>query len=393
MGKYLLILNAGSSSLKAAVFDLEGIRNLASGDFPSKLWSSSKTINLLEASQQSTESLIAELLSDCENSKICQRSEIVGIGHRVVHGGAELVEIQVLDAQIERKILELSKIAPVHNPIAVKVMKACDALLPSAKSFASFDTAFHSSLPESAFIYPLPYKWYEEFGIRRFGFHGINHKYCAEKAMKLLELDPSANNKRIISCHLGNGCSIAAVRSGKCVDTTMGFTPLEGLMMGARSGSIDPGIIFYLNAEEGLAPKQIEKSLNNDSGLLGVSGLSKDMREIEKAIAAGNSRAELAFDLFVQRLAKEICAMYSSLQGADIIIFTGGIGEHSSLVRRAVSERLAFLGWRLDDAANNADTADGVISSSQSKVAILKVSANEEACIAKEMVQSGKLSK
>lgn len=349
------------------------------------LWSFSKALNLSEASSRQSQSILEELISDFENESGIETNAIQSIAHRVVHGGSQFTNTEIITNELESQLEGLCELAPVHNPIALKIIRAARKLFGEIPNYAVFDTSFHSTLQPLNYVYPIPYEWHESFGIRRFGFHGINHKYCAEKAVQIL----SGKNKcsKIITCHLGNGCSVTAVKDGKSVDTSMGFTPLEGLMMGTRSGTIDPGIIFYLIREKGFSADLIESVLNGSSGLLGVSGVSRDMREIEKAIFKGDVRAKLAFEMFVQKVAKEIALMCTSLGGMDVLVFTGGIGEHSSSVRTAICDHLQFLGVELDSGANNNDTADGIISDRDSSVVILRIAANEELSMLHEVLK------
>jgi acetate kinase len=382
-----LALNSGSSSLKAAAFEFDpGSKDAEALQDVVPIWIASESVDLLTASEEQCQSILAKLVLDFEHKCGIARSDIKLIAHRVVHGGDKLRKPVRVSAEIESQIESLCELAPIHNPIALKVIRCSAVLFGGTPSFAVFDTAFHSTLPELSYVYPVPYNWYEELGIRRFGFHGINHKYCSERAASILQ--NRDGNLKMIICHLGNGCSISAVGNGISIDTSMGFTPLEGLMMGSRSGSIDPGIIFYLIKQKNMNPEQIEKHLNGKSGLFGVSGISKDMREIEKAAKAGSSRAKLAFDLFVLRAAKEIAAMCVSLDGIDVLVFTAGIGEHSASVRSAICQRLKFIGVEIDSRLNSSDTTDDVISAPESAVKIMRIAANEEKAMLQEVLRA-----
>ena len=384
MPKHFLAINSGSSSLKAAAFELNPAAsdlNLKNENRPH--WSSSESIDLRKADAGHCLATIDKLIQDFESKCSISRKDIEIIGHRVVHGAAALTKTTRITSAVESEIEKACELAPVHNPVALKIIRAARELFPELPQYAVFDTAFHSTLPESAYLYPVPYRWYESWGIRRYGFHGINHSYCSKRAISILQRETPV--ERLISCHLGNGCSVAAVYKGKSVDTSMGFTPLEGLMMGSRSGSIDPGIIFYLQREKKMHFDQIEIELNNESGLLGVSGLSKDMREIESNIDKGNERAKLAFELFVQRAAQEIATMCVSLGGIDVLVFTGGIGEHSERVRVQICNKLHFLGIVLESTGDSSDTADNTISKSESPVTVLRIAANEEFEMLKEI--------
>jgi len=276
--------------------------------------------------------------------------------------------------------MRLASFAPAHNPANVAGITATQKLLPDVPQVAVFDTAFHSQLPLSAAVYPGPYEWFEQ-GIRRYGFHGINHQYCAERTAQLLDKD--LKSLRLITCHLGNGCSLAAIKDGRSIDTTMGFTPLEGLMMGSRSGSIDPGILIHLLRQE-IDANRLDEVLNRASGLQGISGLSGDMRQIHSAIAAGNPRAQLAFDMYLHSLGKHIGAMLVTLGGLDALVFTGGVGENQANLRALACEALAFLGMKLDLAKNSQSPVDRDIATADSTVRVLVIQAQEDWAIATE---------
>ena len=260
---------------------------------------------------------------------------IAAVGHRVVHGGAVFHSSVRIDAGVKKSLAELSELAPLHNPPALAAMEAAEAALPGVPQVAVFDTAFFARLPPQAFVYPLPYEWYTDWGIRRFGFHGISHAYCATRTAEMLGRDPAS--LRIITCHLGNGCSATAIRGGNAIATTMGFTPLEGLMMGTRSGSVDPGILVHVLSHKGVSPEKLDHILNHGSGLLGVSGVSSDLREVTKAADAGHERARLALAIFADRVRQTI-ALAVTLGGVDALVFTAGIGEHSVSLRAAACE-------------------------------------------------------
>ncbi len=306
--------------------------------------------------------------------------EIDIVGHRVVHGGREFVQSARITGEVKAVIEQLSPLAPAHNPAALAGIEAVEKLLGQVPQIAVFDTAFHSTLSDAAAIYPGPYAWAEQ-GIRRYGFHGISHEDCAHRAAKILGRD--LDSLRLITCHLGNGCSLCAIENGKSVDTTMGFTPLEGLMMGTRSGSIDPGLLLYLLREKGISADELDRVLNRESGLKGISGLSGDLREIEAAKAQGHARAQLAFDMDVHRLRSGIGAMLASLGGLDALIFTGGIGQHSALMRAAACQAFAFLGLELDAGKNEDSPVDKDIAARDSPVRVLVIEAQEDWAIAK----------
>ena len=393
----ILVLNSGSSSQKSALYEIGD--NLPS-DPPSPLWEGKIEWNGDDArfrlrtsagalhdgaiKVSSRAEAVEHLLSTLWNGNtraVGSAAEIEVVGHRVVHGGPNYDEPTRLTAEVKAEIAKVSVFAPLHNRAELEGMAIVEKLLGAVPQVAVFDTGFHRTLPPYAFVYPGPYRWLEE-GIRRYGFHGINHQYCAERAAQLLRRDPSS--LKVVTCHLGNGCSLAAIRAGKSVDTTMGFTPLEGLMMGTRSGSVDPGILTYLMRQHQLEPQWIDDLLNKESGLLGISGVSGDMREIVSLMKRGHSRAELAFDIFVHRLVAGIGSMVAVLRGMDALVFTAGIGENSPEVREAVCQSLTFLGLNLDVDANSNVSPDADIAGSTSAIRILVIRAQEDWAIAKE---------
>jgi len=308
-------------------------------------------------------------------------SEIRAVGHRIVLGGHKFDEPVIVNDEVKRAIASLSHSAPLHNRAELEGIEIVERLLGNVPQVAVFDTAFHHRMPLAAAVYPGPYEWFER-GIRRYGFHGINHQYCTHRAAQLL--GKPLDSLRLVSCHLGNGCSLAAIDRGRSVDTTMGFTPLEGLMMGTRSGSVDPGILTYLMRQKGTKGQQLDQLLNHQSGLLGISGVSGDMREIQKAKDSGNQRAKLAFDIFVHRLRSGIGSMVAGLGGLDALIFTAGIGENSEAVRQAVCETFGYLGLKLDSAKNRHSPIDEDIAEQDSRVRVLVIRAQEDWAIACE---------
>ncbi len=308
--------------------------------------------------------------------------EIQVVGHRVVHGGTYCESMLITDA-VKAEIQRLAVFAPLHNPVNLAGIAAIEQLLGKVSQVAVFDTAFHRQLPEAAKIYPLPYELYTE-GIQRYGFHGISHQYCAMRSAQLLQRP--LEELRLIICHLGNGSSLAAVQNGHSIDTTMGFTPLEGLMMGTRSGSIDPGIVLYL-LRQGHSVEAIDELLNQASGLGGVSGVSSDLRQIHDAIAEGNQRAQLALDLYVHSVRSHIGSMVASLEGMDALIFTGGIGQHDAKLRAMVCQGFSFLGIAIDPEINQSNPIDRVISKAQSNIPILLIETQENWAIAKDCWQ------
>ena len=408
MNMKVLVLNSGSSSQKAALFEIGADAPL---DPPQPLWEGTIEWSAGEASEDgdaaeseaaihvhtsrradvrhttkaiSRKRAIGELLDTLwsgETHVISGPAEIDTVGHRVVHGGPTYREPALITPEVRSAIAQFAFIAPLHNRAELGGMDLVQERLGSVPQVAVFDTAFHSQMPEAAYVYPGPYEWQAQ-GIRRYGFHGINHQYCAERAAQLLRKDLAS--LKIVTCHLGNGCSLAAIRNGRSIDTTMGFTPLEGLMMGTRSGSIDPGILTYLASMRGVSGQHMDEMLNTQSGLLGISGVSSDMRQIEEAVKQGHARAKLAFDIFVHRLQSGIGAMIAALGGIDALIFTAGIGEHSAEVRAAACTNFAYAGLKIDAGKNAQDSADDVdISTQDSQVRVLLIHAQEDWAIAR----------
>jgi acetate kinase len=393
----ILVLNSGSSSVKACVYE---IGETLPDHPPIPLWAgkiewSGDTAAILVKNSQgvtfkeelpvsSREQVIRRLLLTARDGKarvIASASEIDAVGHRVVHGGPHFEDPVVITDEVRSAIDSVSAFAPLHIRAEVEGMKIVENLLGAVPQVAVFDTGFHRQMPPSASIYPGPYEWFES-GIRRYGFHGINHQYCAERAAQMLGAD--ARDLKIVSCHLGNGCSVTAIREGRSIDTTMGFTPLEGLMMGTRSGSVDPGILTYLMRQGQMDGQGIDEVLNQKSGLLGVSGLSGDMRDILASIQQGHERAKLAFDIYVHRLRAAIGGMAAVLSGMDVLVFTAGVGENSAEVRAAACRGLEFLGIRLDNRKNARPSLDQDLSAPDSRVRVLVIRAEEDWAIAKE---------
>jgi acetate kinase len=356
--KSVLIVNMGSSSLKWVVLDATTEGVLHQGDAH---WTGSE-------GGRHGEELEAAL---------AQVPPVAAVGHRVVHGGARFTDAVIIDDEVRREIEGLSELAPLHNPAALAGIDAAVARFPSAPQVAAFDTAFHASMPEYARTYAVPWEWTSRWGVRRFGFHGLSVEYAVQRLSELLGQRP----RRSVVCHLGAGCSMTAVLDGRSVDTSMGFTPLEGLMMAQRSGSLDPGLLLYLLTRRGLDAATLDRELNQSSGLLGVSGVSADLREVQAAADAGQERARLAIDMFVYRVVAYIGAMVGALGGLDALVFTGGIGEHSRRVRQSVVERLGYLGAVLDPARNDADPVDKDIAAAESPVRVYVIAAREDLSI------------
>jgi acetate kinase len=393
----ILVLNSGSSSQKACLYEIGAALPTHP---PAPLWEGriewnvDTAVIVMKNSQgvvlkeelpvSSREQVIRHFLRTLRDGKaraIASASEIDVVGHRVVHGGPHFEDPVVITPEVRSAIDSVSGFAPLHIRVELEGMKIVENLLGAVPQVAVFDTGFHRQMPLSAAIYPGPYEWFLN-GIRRYGFHGINHQYCAQRAAQMLGLGCRA--LKIVSCHLGNGCSVTAIQEARSIDTTMGFTPLEGLMMGTRCGSVDPGILTYLMRQDQLDGQSIDKVLNQKSGLLGISGLSSDMRDILAGIRQGHERATLAFDIYVHRLRAAIGGMAAVLGGIDALVFTGGVGENSPEVRAAACSGLEFLGLRLDNQANAHPTLDQDVSTADSRVRALVIRAEEDWAIAKE---------
>jgi len=392
----ILVLNSGSSSQKSSLFDFGA--SLPDSP-PAPLWEAklewqgeraifevknSAGINqkeemIVTAREKATAHLLDALTSG-KASVLSNKSEIAVVGHRIVNGGREYRQPTIITPEVKAAIQRMAVFAPLHNRVELEGIRLIEEKFGSILQVAVFDTAFHSSLPRAAFVYPGPYEWVAQ-GIRRFGFHGINHQYCAERTANFSGKPPSALN--IVSCHLGNGCSVAAIQDGKSIDTSMGFTPLDGLMMGTRSGSIDPGILTYLMRAQKLSGETLDDLLNKKSGLLGISGVSGDMRQIVSAMNKGNDRAKLAFEIFAHRLQAGIGSMVAALGGLDALVFTAGIGENSPEVRQAACTNFGFLGLQIDTAKNASAHPDQDISRPTSSVRVLVVRAEEDWAIAR----------
>lgn len=395
----ILVLNAGSSTLKFSLFAVtpneageqaSGMIDWSDGTRPTQAHLTAQgvpgDIHLTwEVPADRHDAGVAEVLAALARPDpplIRSPAEIAAVGHRVVHGGTTYRESVRIDAAVQAEIGRLAALAPLHNPPALAGIEAAQRALPGVPQVAVFDTAFHATLPPEAYIYPLPYAWYSDWGIRRFGFHGISHAYCAGRAAEVLGR-PLAE-LRLVTCHLGNGCSLAAIAGGHSVDTTMGFTPLEGLMMGTRAGSVDPGVLLYVQQQHGLSAAALDDILNHQSGLLGISGVSSDMRAVEAAAKEGQERAVLALTLFAARARAGIAAMAAALGGLDALVFTAGIGEHAVAMRAAICERLGFMGITLDPARNTPAAVDQDIAPAGAAVHVLVIHTQEDLLIARE---------
>lgn len=395
----ILVLNAGSSSQKSCLYDMTTtIPPLA----PQPLWEGK--INWTEDKNQAEitvktaigatlqETIVSDspqvqfayLLSTLIHGAtqvIDDLSVIDVVGHRVVHGGQDYKEAVIITEDVKQAIARLCNLAPAHNPAALAGIEAIEKSLGNIPQVAVFDTGFHNTLPDAAAIYPIPYNFAEQ-GIRRYGFHGISHQYCANRAAEILGQD--LLSLRIITCHLGNGCSLAAIKNGCSIDTTMGFTPLDGLMMGSRSGSIDPGILIYLWQQYNYSSEELDNMLNKLSGLRGISGISSDLRDVIAAKEQGNKRAQLAWDMYVHRLRSGIGAMLASLAGLDVLVFTAGVGEKSAEIRQAACEPWGFLGLKIDLEKNQQQPVDIDIATFDSMVRVVVVETQEDWAIAQQ---------
>ena len=385
----ILVVNCGSSSLKCRLYEMDGEALLASGAVE-RIGRPESTLHCEVAGRNSSRSVeaashadaLAALAAALLEPAVDARAPDV-VAHRVVHGGEHFREAVRIDGAALRAIEDLAPLAPIHNPICLLGIRTAANLYPAAQQIAVFDTAFHHSLPERAFLYALPYPLYERDGIRRYGFHGASHHYVAERVAELL--GRTGGRSRIISCHLGAGCSMAAIRDGRSVDTSMGMTPLEGLVMGSRSGDLDPGVFAHLVEHLGIAASDVADLLNHESGLLGISGVSSDVRELEHAAAGGHARAELALEIFAYRARKYIGAYLAVLGGADAVAFTGGAGANSAGLRRRIITGLEGLGMSLDPVANEAaEGSETLVSARDSAVSLFVIPSNEEFSIARE---------
>jgi acetate kinase len=393
----ILVVNSGSSSVKACVYE---IGCTLPDNPPPALWeakiewqgntaaivvkNSSGAVHKNQIAITSREQAGRDLLRTLwtgDTRIIKSAAEIDAVGHRVVNGGPHFEEPVVLTPEVRAAIASVSSFAPLHFTAEVAGMKIVDDLLGPVPQMAVFDTGFHRQMPLAAAVYPGPYKWFEN-GIRRYGFHGINHQYCTGRAAQLL--GKKKNSIKLVICHLGSGCSLAAVEQGRSVDTTMGFTPLDGLMMGTRSGSIDPGILIFLMSQGQMNAHDLDMVLNHQSGLLGISGLSSDMRGVLAGMEGGNERAKLAFDMYVHRVRAAIGGMAAVLGGMDAVVFTAGIGENSPQVRTAACRLLEFLGIKLDEEKNADPALDADIAAADSRVRVLVIRAEEDWAIAAE---------
>ena len=389
----ILVINCGSSSLKYQLINMETEDVMAKGLVErigiegsrikhETIGKEKKTIETPMQDHKRALELVMESLTNEEYGAIKSLDEIDAVGHRVVHGGEDFAKSVVIDEKVLKGIEDNVEIAPLHNPPNIMGIKACQRLLPDVKQVAVFDTAFHQTMPEESYIYALPYEYYEKYKIRRFGFHGTSHKYITNKAAEMLGKD--VNEVNLITCHLGNGSSICAVKNGKSIDTSMGFTPLEGLAMGTRCGDLDPAILPFIMDKENLSTEEINTLINKKSGVLGISGVSSDFRDIEAARDEGNKRAKLALDIFEKRVRGYIGSYMTELDHVDAIVFTAGVGENSIEMRESIVNGLKSLGIKIDPERNNVRGEDKLISADDSSIKIFVIPTNEELMIARD---------
>ena len=389
----ILVLNCGSSSIKYKLFDMTTKEVLAQGGIEKiGLVGSFLKLTLPNGEKKILEKDIPEhtagiefilnTLVSPEYGAIKSLDEINAVGHRMVHGGERFSESVLLNKEVLDAFIACNDLAPLHNPANLKGVNAVSAILPNVPQVGVFDTAFHQTMPDYAYMYAIPYELYEKYGVRRYGFHGTSHRYVSQRVCEFLGVDPKG--KKIITCHIGNGGSISAIKDGKCIDTSMGLTPLEGLVMGTRSGDIDAGAVTFIMEKEGLNATGVSNLLNKKSGVLGVSGVSSDMRELEAAVAAGNPKAILAEKMYFYRIKKYIGAYAAALGGVDIILFTGGVGENQANGRSEVCEGLEFMGVKIDLEKNKVRGEEAIISADDSKVTVAVIPTDEELMIASD---------
>ena len=389
----ILVLNCGSSSIKYKLFDMTTKEVLAQGGIEKiGLVGSFLKLTLPNGEKKILEKDIPEhtagiefilnTLVSPEYGAIKSLDEINAVGHRMVHGGERFSESVLLNKEVLDAFIACNDLAPLHNPANLKGVNAVSAILPNVPQVGVFDTAFHQTMPDYAYMYAIPYELYEKYGVRRYGFHGTSHRYVSQRVCEFLGVDPKG--KKIITCHIGNGGSISAIKDGKCIDTSMGLTPLEGLVMGTRSGDIDAGAVTFIMEKEGLNATGVSNLLNKKSGVLGVSGVSSDMRELEAAVAAGNPKAILAEKMYFYRIKKYMGAYAAALGGVDIILFTGGVGENQANCRSEVCEGLEFMGVKIDLEKNKVRGEEAIISADDSKVTVAVIPTDEELMIASD---------
>lgn len=391
----VLVINCGSSSLKYQLIDSQTEEALAVGlcerigiDGRFNYTPAGGEKITIESPMQTHNEAIKMVLDALVNEEygvIKSLDEIKAVGHRVVHGGEKFASSVIINDEVIKAIEECNDLAPLHNPANLIGINACAKIMPGVPMVAVFDTAFHQTMPQKAYIYGLPYEYYEKYKVRRYGFHGTSHSFVSKETAKFLGLD--INNSKIIVCHLGNGSSVSAVLNGKSIDTTMGLTPLEGVTMGTRSGDLDPAILEFIANKENLTLEQVMDVLNKKSGVYGISGVSSDFRDLRKAASEGNERAQIALEVFSYRVAKYVGAYVAAMNGVDAIAFTAGIGENVSPVRKMICSYLTYLGTELDEQANEKRGEEVILSKSGSKVTLCVIPTNEELAICRETVE------
>ena len=392
----VLVINCGSSSLKFQLINSKSEEVIAKGicerigiegsrmTYSPARGEKQETVTPMKDHTQAVK-LVLDALTDAANGVVKSLDEIGAVGHRIVHGGEDFASSTIITQEVIKAIEKCNDLAPLHNPANLIGIRACMELMPNTPMAAVFDTAFHQTMPEEAYLYGIPYHYYEDYKIRRYGFHGTSHSYVSHRAAELLKKE--YEDLKIIVCHLGNGASISAVKNGRCVDTSMGLTPLEGLIMGTRSGDLDPAIIEFLCNKEGKSVNEILNVLNKESGVLGLSGgFSSDFRDLEKAYRAGDHAAERTIKAFAYRVAKYVGAYTAAMNGVDVICFTAGIGENNALIRTMVASYLGYLGIELDEEANAIRGEDMLISTPESRTKVFVIPTNEELAIARETV-------
>lgn len=389
----ILVLNCGSSSIKYKLYNMDDHSVMAAGGaerigldeaFVKVTLPNGEKKKIMHDMPDHKEGVnfVFSLLTDPEIGAIKSLDEIDAVGHRIVQGGDLFEKSVIVDESVEKGIESLCDLAPVHNAGHLKGIRAVDKLMPNVPQVCVFDNAFHNTMPDYAYLYAVPYELYEKYHVRRYGFHGTSHRYVSHRVCDFLGRD--INTQRIITCHIGNGASVTAVKFGKCVDTSMGLTPLAGVMMGSRSGDIDPSAVTYIMEKLGLQPQEMAEYLNKESGVLGISGVSSDMREVEAAAAEGNKRARLALEMYTYRIKKYIGAYAAAMGGVDIIVWTAGVGENQTDIRENSCKGLEFLGIKIDSEANNTRGEEAIISAPDSKVTVCVIPTDEELMIAKD---------
>ncbi len=388
----VLVLNSGSSSLKYQLIDMTNEEVIAKGNFERigqnnsflthKVGEEKHVVECPVENHEAAIKVVLEQFTHPEYGVIKSLSEIDAVGHRLVHGGEKFATSVVITDEVVEGVRECASLAPLHNPAGILGIEACKRLMPNVPMVGVFDTAFHQTMPEKAYIYPIPYEYYEKYKVRRYGFHGTSHRYVSERAAELM--GGQREDLRIVTCHLGQGASIAAIKGGKCLDTSMGLTPLAGIPMGTRSGDLDPAIVKFIMEHENVSIEEVDTILNKKSGSFGISGVSPDSRDIEEAAKNGNKRAQLALESYNYLVAQFVAKYAVTLQGIDAIVFTAGIGENAGTTRKGICDNLAFMGVKIDDEKNKERGKEIEISTPDSKIKVFVIPTNEELVIARD---------